>query len=62
METQKPAEAAPPEASSDASISFAPNPLAELVSHFEDDPDWDIMMDSIRHHRLEMDAQWASVE
>lgn len=37
-----------------------PNPLAEPLldsaGHLADDPFWDEMMDSIRHHRLEMDA------
>lgn len=62
METQKPTE--PVKSESQISAPDAPilNPLAELVSHFEDDPYWDVMMDSIRRNRREMDAAWDNVE
>lgn len=60
METQKPAEATVTQATP-PSVPV-PNPLADLVSHFEDDPDWDVMMASIRRHRREMDAVWDSAE
>ena len=62
METQKPAEPAKPEAQNPVPNASVPNPLAQLVSHFEDDPDWDVMVDSIRRHRREMDAAWDNVE
>ena len=38
------------------------NPLAEPISHFEDDPFWDEMMDAIRRNRQELDAAWDTTE
>jgi len=35
-----------------------PDPLLQSAGHFQDDPFWDEMLDSIRRHRREMDAQW----
>jgi hypothetical protein len=40
----------------------APNSLIESAGKFADDPYWDVMMDSIRRHRREMDAAWDDVE
>lgn len=62
MEPQQPAENPHNETQSPSLETRIPNPLAELVSHFEDDPFWDDMMDSIRRHRREMDAAWDNVE
>ena len=62
METPQPAEAAKPEPPAPALDPPALNPLAESISHFEDDPFWDDMMDSIRRHRREMDAAWEAEE
>lgn len=62
METQKQAENAEQEAQDLTLNTPMLNPLAEPISHFEDDPFWDEMMDSIRRHRLEMDAAWAASE
>ncbi|MGI4788907.1 MAG: hypothetical protein ACRYFS_08650 [Janthinobacterium lividum] len=43
-----------------------PNPLAEPLldsaGKFADDPFWDEMLDSIRRHRLELDAEWETAE
>lgn len=36
--------------------------LLESAGKFADDPNWDVMMDSIRRHRREMDAEWGDVE
>ena len=33
-----------------------PNPMLESAGKFADDPFWDEMIDSIRRHRLELDA------
>lgn len=33
-----------------------PDPFLESAGKLADDPFWDEMMDSIRRHRLEMDA------
>jgi|GEM_PF-6086561 len=34
------------------------DPLLQSAGRYKDDPFWDEMMDSIRRHRREMDAQW----
>lgn len=62
MEPQKPTELTKPEAQNPAPDASVLNPLAQLVSHFADDPDWDVMVDSIRRHRREMDAAWNTSE
>ena len=56
MEPQQRAENAKQDTSPTASDPPVRNPLADLVSHFEDDPFWDEMMEAIRRHRLELDA------
>ncbi len=62
METQPPTKPTKPATLTPAPDTPVLNPLAELVSHFEDDPYWDVMMDSIRRNRREMDAAWDNVE
>ena len=61
MEPQQPAENPRPETQPQV-----PNPLAEPLldsaGKFADDPFWDDMIDSIRRHRLELDAEWETVE
>lgn len=39
-----------------------PYSLLDSAGKFADDPYWDVMMDSIRRHRREMDAAWDNVE
>ena len=39
-----------------------PHPMLESAGKFADDPFWDEMMDSIRRHRREMDAEWDTEE
>ena len=39
-----------------------PDPLLQSAGRFQDDPFWDEMLDSIRRHRREMDAQWDVTE
>jgi len=56
METQQQTENTAQDTLPTASHIPVRNPLADLVSHFEDDPFWDGMMESIRRHRLELDA------
>lgn len=34
------------------------NPLLQSAGRFRDDPFWNEMLDSIRRHRREIDAQW----
>jgi hypothetical protein len=34
------------------------NPLAQSDGRFQDDPFWEEMLNSIRQHRQEMDAEW----
>ena len=62
MKTQKQADTAEQEAQTSTAEIPVLNPLAEPISHFEDDPFWDEMMDSIRRHRQELDAAWNNVE
>jgi len=62
METQKPTEPTKPELQNPTAEVPTLNPLAEPISHFEDDPFWDEMMDSIRRHRREMDATWDTAQ
>lgn len=59
METPPQTEAAKlePPAASDLPVR---NPLAEPISHFEDDPFWDEMIEAIRRHRQELDAAWGT--
>ena len=38
------------------------NPLLESAGLLRDDPFWDEMMESIRRHRQEMDAEWDESE
>jgi hypothetical protein len=57
METQKPTEPTKPDAQNPAI-----NPMLESAGKFADDPFWDEMLDSIRRHRLEMDAEWDNAE
>ena len=35
-----------------------PDPFLQSAGSSRNDPFWDEMMDSIRRHRREMDAQW----
>ncbi len=67
METPPKPEPLGQDAKTPASYYPAPNPslshsLLESAGKFADDPFWDEMMDSIRRHRLEMDAAWDDVE
>ena len=62
MEPQQPADTPRNEAQSPSLETRIPNPLAEPISHLEDDPFWDEMMDAIRRKRRELDAAWDSVE
>ena len=39
-----------------------PNPWLESVGRYKDDPSWDFVMESIRRHRREMDAEWDEPE
>ena len=61
METLHTTDAAPspPSVEQDAMIDTPEsNPLLQSAGTFQDDPFWDEMLDSIRRHRREMDAQW----
>ncbi len=62
METQQPAESAKPTAQMTTLDVTEVDPLLESAGKFADDPYWDVMMDSIRRHRLEIDAEWDNVE
>jgi hypothetical protein len=55
MEEPHAAEAVLPDTAAD---TLEPNPLAQSAGRFQDDPFWDEMLDSIRRHRREMDAEW----
>ena len=47
----------------DATVDAAEqDPLLESAGRFQDDPFWDDMMESIRRHRREMDAEWDDAE
>lgn len=49
----------PPSIETDAATDTpGPNPLLQSGGAFRDDPFWDQMLDSIRRHRHEMDAEW----
>ena len=39
-----------------------PDSLLESASRYKDDPSWDFVMESIRRHRAEMDAEWDEPE
>ena len=39
-----------------------PNPWLESAGRYKDDPSWDAVMESIRSHRAEMDAEWDESE
>ena len=39
-----------------------PNPWLEPAGRYKDDPSWDFVMESIRRHRAEMDAEWDEPE
>ena len=39
-----------------------PDPFLESAGSLANDPFWDEMMESIRRHRREMDAEWDNVE
>ena len=61
METLHTTDAAPspPPVEQDAATDTPEsNPLLQSAGAFRDDPFWDEMLDSIRRHRREMDAQW----
>ena len=58
METPKPTEASQPESQNPTPNPLMLNPMLESAGKFADDPFWDEMMDSIRRHRREMDAEW----
>ena len=67
METPPKSEMSQQEAKKPISCYPAPDPnqsysLLGSAGKFADDPDWDVMMESIRRHRLEMDAEWDNVE
>jgi len=42
----------------DEADALEADPLILLAGSLRDDPFWDEIMDSIRKHRREMDAQW----
>ena len=62
METQKPTELMKPPAHKLVPDPPPPNTLIESAGKFADDPFWDEMMESIRRHRRELDAEWDNVE
>ena len=53
----------PPPTGADTAVGTQePDPFLQSAGSFRDDPFWDEMMDSIRRHRREMDAQWDTPE
>lgn len=54
-----PAKAANPDAATEAQPL---NPLAQSAGLLRDDPFWEEMMESIRRHRREIDAEWDDAE